>query len=130
MLKVNIMIHRHLFILDDQVCNERHELNLMALRIRTLKGTMKTKPGVLVCFSRLELLAWGFIPRLRLALVAIALFIVANPLWLSYLRRHWIRLAAELDVSKWQKSYFTDFIDLLTRLNLPLGYIRKYSPIR
>ncbi len=50
---------------------------------------------------------------------------IANPHWLSYLRRRWLRLPAEPDVSTWQQSYFTDFIDLLTRLNLPIGYTDK-----
>ncbi|OQY51791.1 MAG: hypothetical protein DRR08_11605 [Candidatus Parabeggiatoa sp. nov. 2] len=59
---------------------------------------------------------------LTLAITAPVIFIIANGHWLSYLRRRWVRLAAEQEVSGWQWAYFTDFIELLTRLNLPLGY--------
>jgi predicted NACHT family NTPase len=62
---------------------------------------------------------------LTLAITAPVIFIIANPHWLSYLRRRWVRLAAEQEVSGWQRAYFTDFIELLTRLNLPLGYTDK-----
>jgi len=62
---------------------------------------------------------------LTLAITAPVIFISANPHWLSYLRRRWFRLASEPDVANWQPSYFTDFNDLLTRLNLPLGYTDK-----
>jgi hypothetical protein len=62
---------------------------------------------------------------LTLAITAPIIFIIANPHWLSYLRRRWIRLPKEPDVANLQQSYFTHFIDLLTRLNLPLGYTDK-----
>jgi hypothetical protein len=62
---------------------------------------------------------------LTLAITAPVIFIIANGHWLSYWRRRWVRLAAEPEVSKWQRAYFTDFIELLTRLNLPLGYTDK-----
>jgi len=62
---------------------------------------------------------------LTLAITAPVIFIIANPHWFSYLRRRWFRLATEPDVANWQQSYFSDFNDLLTRLNLPLGYTDK-----
>jgi len=62
---------------------------------------------------------------LTLAITAPVIFMIANPHWFSYLRRRWVRLAVEPDVASFQQSYFTDFIDLLTRLNLPLGYTDK-----
>jgi hypothetical protein len=62
---------------------------------------------------------------LILAITAPVIFIIANPHWLSYLRRQWVRLGSEPDVANLQQSYFTDFIELLTRLNLPLGYTDK-----
>ncbi|HIE02794.1 MAG TPA: NACHT domain-containing protein [Thiotrichaceae bacterium] len=60
-----------------------------------------------------------------LAILATVIFIIANPHWLSYLRRRWVRLADEPDVAHLQQPYFIDFIDLLTRLNLPLDYTDK-----
>jgi hypothetical protein len=60
-----------------------------------------------------------FILILTLAITVPVIIIIANPHWLSYLRRRWLRLPAEPEVSAWQQSYFTDFIDLLTRLNYP-----------
>jgi hypothetical protein len=62
---------------------------------------------------------------LILTLAITASVIIANPHWLSYLRRRWFRLAVEPDVASFQNAYFTQFIDLLTRLNLPLGYTDK-----
>jgi hypothetical protein len=64
---------------------------------------------------------------LTLAITAPVIFIIANGHWLSYLRRRWVRLAVEPEVSGWQRAYFTDFIELLTRLNLPLGFTDEES---
>ena len=50
------------------------------------------------------------------------IFFLANPHWLSYLRRRWFRFAKEPDLVAWQLAYFTQFINYLDRLNLPLGY--------
>jgi hypothetical protein len=36
-----------------------------------------------------------------------------------------VRLAVEPDVASFQEAYFTQFIDLLMRLNLSLGYTDK-----
>jgi len=62
---------------------------------------------------------------LTFSITTLIIFIIAKPHWLSYLRRRWFRLAKESDITELQQSYFTDFIDLLTRLNLPLGYTDK-----
>jgi hypothetical protein len=53
---------------------------------------------------------------LTFAITAPVIFIIANPHWLSYWRRRWVRLGVEADVANLQQPYFTDFIDLLTRL--------------
>ncbi len=49
---------------------------------------------------------------LILTLAILAPVIIANPHWLSYLRRRWVRLGVEADVANFQQPYFTDFIDL------------------
>ncbi|RKZ65066.1 MAG: hypothetical protein DRQ99_13780 [Candidatus Parabeggiatoa sp. nov. 3] len=60
-----------------------------------------------------------------LAITAPVIFIIANPHWLSYLRRRWVRLPVEPDLAHLQKPYFTQFIKLLRQLNLPLDYTDK-----
>jgi hypothetical protein len=49
---------------------------------------------------------------LILTLAILAPVIIANPHWLSYLRRRWVRLGVEADVANFQQPYFTDFLDL------------------
>ena len=66
-----------------------------------------------------------FILLFALAATVPIVVIAANPHWLSYLRRRWVRLAAEPEVSGWQQAYFVDFIEHLTCLNLPLGFTDK-----
>lgn len=56
------------------------------------------------------------------AIIALIIFLLANPHWLSYLRRRWFRFAKEPDLAAWQLAYFAQFINYLDRLNLPLGY--------
>ncbi|MDM8565309.1 NACHT domain-containing protein [Candidatus Halobeggiatoa sp. HSG11] len=60
-----------------------------------------------------------------LFLAIITVSFIANPHWFSYLRRRWFRFDGEADVAGWQQDYFVEFDDLLTRLNLPLGYSDK-----
>jgi len=45
---------------------------------------------------------------LTFAITAPVIFIIANPHWLSYWRRRWVRLAVEPDVANLQQPYFTD----------------------